>query len=144
MERRLPITLFIIAALLVANTPVRAQQQGTPRSQNRLFDPATVETIRGAITRIDSVQSARGPSTGLHVQLQTAEDTLPIHLGPVWFLTSQSMTLSVGDSLTVRGSRVTLQNTPALIAATVQHGPHALRLRDDAGRPMWRRQRLRR
>jgi len=143
MTRR-SVALFIVASLFVATAPAVAQQRGNPQPSNRLFDPATVETMSGVITRIDSVQSARGPSTGIHVQLQTTGDTLPVHLGPAWFLTDQSMMLAVGDSLTVRGSRVTLQNAPALIAAEVRHGSRLLRLRNDAGRPVWRRQHPRR
>jgi hypothetical protein len=84
------------------------------------------------------MQSPGGPFLGLHLQLQTEATTLPVHLGPAWFLADQSFALQTGDSLAVRGSRVTMQNAPALIAVEVRRGDQSLRLRDDAGRPEWR------
>jgi hypothetical protein len=37
----------------------------------------------------------------------------------------------------VRGSRVTFDGKPAIIAATVRKGDEELALRDAAGRPVW-------
>lgn len=143
MKPLLTLTLLVVG-LLVASAPVMAQQRDNAQSQRRLFDPSTVETMSGVITRIDSVPSPRGPSAGLHIQLQTAEATLPVHLGPAWFFADRSMTLAVGDSLMVRGSQVTWREAPALIAAEVHHESQMLRLRNETGRPVWRRQRPRR
>jgi hypothetical protein len=41
------------------------------------------------------------------------------------------------DKVEIKGSRVTLQGQPALIAAEVKKGDGVLKLRDDAEVPMW-------
>lgn len=140
------LTALSIAAplILLVASPALAQQRGGPGQRaNRLFDPATIETVAGVIARIDSVQSPRGPSVGLHLQLQTEAMTLPVHLGPSWFLADQSFVFQTGDSLSVRGSRVTIDNAPALIAVEVRRSDQSLRLRDESGRPQWRPRRQR-
>lgn len=133
-----------LVLLLVLTGPALAQQRGEGRNAaSRMFDASTVETVRGMITRVDSVKSSRGPSMGMHVQLQTNGDTLAVHLGPRWYLEEQSFAPQVDDTLAVRGSRVTMRGAPALIAAEVHHGDRTLVLRDAEGRPVWRGQRRR-
>lgn len=132
-----------LALLLMLTAPVLAQQRGEGRRAAPIFDPSTVETVRGVITRIDSVESRRGPSTGIHLQLQTSGEVLAVHLGPSWYFEEQSFAPQVNDSLTVHGSRVMVQDAPAIIAAEVLHSARSLRLRDTQGRPLWRGQRRR-
>jgi hypothetical protein len=119
----------------------------------RMYDPATVETIQGTIAAIDTMTSRHGgrhdkpgrmrPHQGLHLQVDTGNETLPVHLGPLFYLQDQGLTLRVGDAVTIRGSRVTIQNAPAAIAAEVQSNEQTWILRDDQGRPAWRGQRRR-
>ena len=96
--------------LLVLTTPVLAQQRSEGRNaEARMFDPSTVEAVGGVITRVDSVDSRRGPSTGIHLQLQTNGDTLAVHLGPSWYMEEQAFAPQVDNSLSVHGLRVTVQ-----------------------------------
>lgn len=132
--------LPLIALGLVLTLPAQAQHERGPQRQ-RMFNPETIETHSGTIARIDRVASRRGPSTGIHLQLQTGGDTLTVHLGPGWYFKQQSFAPQVNDSLTVRGSHVTVEGAPVLIAAEVLHGTRSLRLRDAQGRPVWRGQR---
>ncbi len=142
MNRFILSGISALALLLVLTSPALAQQRGQGRNAaDRMFDPATVETVSGTIARIDTMQSRRGPSQGIHLQLQTDDTTLPVHLGPTWFFADQSFALAVGDSLTVRGSRVPMDDANALIAAEIHRGEHTLQLRDDTGQPVWRGQR---
>jgi hypothetical protein len=67
-------------------------------------------------------------------------DALTVHLGPLFYLQQQNVTLQANDAITVRGSRVTLRNAPALIAAEVQAHGQTWTLRDDQGFPRWRGQ----
>ena len=48
------------------------------------------------------------------------------------------MQLGVGDRVDIRGSRVSVEGKPTLIAAEVRKGNETLRLRDDQGLPLWR------
>ena len=99
---------------------------------DRLYNPATVEKVKGTIEAIDILQGV-----GVHVSLKTAAGPLEVRLGPRWYLDSQVPKLQVGDEIEVTGSRV--QGKPAIIAAQVKKGDQTLSLRDDAGIPAWSR-----
>ena len=154
-----PLCLFGLLTMigLLAMPPSALAQRG--ERGTRMYDPATVETIQGTVTAIDTVKGGRGghyqdrprhrgrhhagrhrkrTHRGLHLQVDTGDETLPVHLGPLFYLQDQTLTLQVGDAVTIRGSRVTMQNAPAVIAAEVQSNDQTWILRDDQGRPAWR------
>lgn len=103
----------------------------------RLYTPQTVETISGEVVKVERMTPRRGMSGGVHVLLQTATETVSVHLGPRWFLENQDMPLALQDQVEVRGSRITFDGKPAIIAAEVKKGDHTLKLRDEQGIPVW-------
>ena len=118
-------------------------QRGMMRGQRGMgpmhYDTATVETLQGTVTRIDTLQSRMNSAMqGIHLQLDTGDETIEVHLGPLVYLRQEAVTLAVGNDIRVRGSRVTLNDAPALIAAELHHGDASWMLRDDDGRPKWR------
>jgi hypothetical protein len=42
-----------------------------------------------------------------------------------------------GDKIEVKGSRITFQGKPTIIAAEVKKGEETLKLRDENGFPVW-------
>jgi hypothetical protein len=104
----------------------------------RLYDPKTVETAKGEITQVDEAAPLHGMSAGVHITLKTDRGPMSVHLGPAWYLDHQDTQLAVGDRVDVRGSRVSVEGKPTLIAADVRKGNETLRLRDDQGLPLWR------
>jgi len=58
-------------------------------------------------------------------------------LGPQWYLENQDVKIEPTDKVEIKGSRVTMQGQPALIVAEVKKGDEVLKLRDDAGIPLW-------
>lgn len=103
----------------------------------RMYDPTTVTTLSGTIVSIDEVPGARGMAPGLHATIKTSKETLSVHLGPAWYLDNQDVKLQKGDTVEVKGSRVTYQGKPAVIAAEVKKGDATLKLRESDGRPLW-------
>lgn len=104
----------------------------------RRYDPQTVQTIAGKVTAVESLAAGKGPGVGWRrVTVQTDQEAIPVILGPVWYLEQQKFTLGSGDSLEVRGSRVTVEERPYLIAAEVKKGKKTLKLRDQDGLPVW-------
>jgi hypothetical protein len=104
----------------------------------RRYDPQTVQTITGKVTAVDSLASGKGPGFGWsRITVQTGQEAIPVILGPAWYLEQQKFTLGPGDSLEVRGSRVTVEERPHLIAAEVKKGKKTLKLRDQDGLPVW-------
>jgi hypothetical protein len=73
----------------------------------------------------------------VHAIVRTDKGTTSIHLGPGWYIDNQELQLAPGDKIEVKGSRVTFEGKPALIAAEVRRGADVLVLRDAQGFPAW-------
>ncbi len=108
---------------------------GLPYS--RLYDPLTTRTLHGEVVWIKKLVPAEGMADGLHLLLRSREETIPVHLGPLWFLERQDFSLGAGDAVEVTGSRVKFEGMPAVIAAEVKKADNVLRLREASGFPLW-------
>jgi len=104
---------------------------------NRLYDPKTLEPISGDIVRVDRITPMKGMSHGIHLAIKTDQGEISVHLGPAWFVENQDITIEPGDKVEVKGSRVTIQGKPAIIAASLRKGDETLELRDENGVPVW-------
>jgi len=103
----------------------------------RLYDVKTVETISGEILSVDKFNPQKGMSAGIHLKVKTDKETISVHLGPVWYMEKQDVKLSPKDKIEVKGSRITFNGKPAIIAAEVKKGDEILTLRDANGVNMW-------
>jgi hypothetical protein len=109
-----------------------------PGSQfGRMYDPKTVETVTGEVIKVERVAPMRGMSAGVHLVVKTDKGDVSVHLGPQWYLENQEIQIAAHDKVAIKGSRVTLGGKPAIIAGEVQKGGDTLKLRDDAGVPVW-------
>jgi hypothetical protein len=106
-------------------------------SYGRMYDPKTVATVSGEVVGLDYLTPAKGMGQGIHLLLRTDKETISVHLGPSWFIESQDVKIVKGDRIDVRGSRITFDQKPAIIAAEVTKGNEILKLRDDNGFPVW-------
>jgi hypothetical protein len=103
----------------------------------RKYDPKTVETIQGKVLSVEKPTSPTNRGYGIHLTLQSDKETIPVHLGPAWYVEKQSLHIEANDTVIVTGSRVTLDGKPTIIAAQVKKGTEVLKLRDDNGVPEW-------
>lgn len=104
----------------------------------RLFDPNTVTTVQGRVVEVQTVPPIQGMSPGVHVLVRTDDgETLPVHLGPQWFLGNLDTQLEAGDQVRVAGSRVEHMGSSFFIASRVTKGDEVLELRDEQGFPAW-------
>jgi hypothetical protein len=103
----------------------------------RIYNPQTEETIRGTIVGIENYTSYRRGYYGIHLMVETNEETIPVHLGPAWFIENQNMIFSVDDKIEIVGSRIIFETQPAIVAAEVKKGDTVLTLRDEIGIPIW-------
>ena len=137
------VPLLIVGASLAVAAPVSAQRGAGPGGgggspYGRLYNPQTVETVAGQITAVEKLTQGRGGFRGVHIVLKTDKgESLPVHLGPEWYLEKQTVPFKQGDQVQVRGSRITFQDKPAVIAAEVTKDGKTLRLRDANGVPAW-------
>jgi hypothetical protein len=96
-----------------------------------------VETLSGEVVSLDQFTPGRKMSYGVHFTLKTEKETIPVHLGPSWYLEKQAVTIAAGDKVEVTGSRITYQGKPTIIAAELKKGGQVLKLRDATGVPAW-------
>jgi len=110
---------------------------GPGTQYNRMYDPKAMETISGEVIGVDRITPAKGMSGGVHMNVKTDKETISVHLGPSWYLENQDVKIEAKDKVEVKGSRISFGGKPALIAAEVKKGDEVLKLRDDAGFPVW-------
>jgi hypothetical protein len=108
---------------------------GTP--YNKMYDPAKVETLSGTVEAITRVTPMKGMRSAVALTLKTDKETVSIHLGPEWYIGRLDTKIVKGDTIEVKGSRVTFADKPAIVAAEVKKGDNVLVLRDSAGIPVW-------
>jgi hypothetical protein len=78
----------------------------------------------------------------IHLKLKTEEATLSVHLVPAWYIQNQETQIRTNDKITVKGSRITFEGKPALVAMEITKGDEVLKLRNENGIPLcagWRR-----
>ena len=87
---------------------------------------------------VEKTTAAKNRGYGVHLTLQTDKETIAVHLGPAWYIDKQTPRIEANDTITVTGSRVTIDGKPAIIAAQIKKGNDILKLRDENGIPAWR------
>ncbi len=144
--KKLIASLTVLALIGFLGVP-QTYSQGGPRRggrgwgpgspYGRMYDTNTVETIKGEVVSVDRFTPRRGMSSGVHLQVKTTTETISVHLGPSWYLDSQEPKIAAKDNIEVKGSRITFDGKPAIIAAEVTKGDKILKLRDENGFPAW-------
>jgi hypothetical protein len=132
-------TTIALALALTLCTAGGAWAQGGMGRGGRMYNPSTVETVSGEVASVQTVPGKRRGQGGVHVVLKDEKGEIAVHLGPSWYLDKEGLKVVPGDHIEVRGSRVTYEGKPAIIAAEVKKGEKSFRLRDDSGVPAWSR-----
>jgi hypothetical protein len=134
------LTVFFITSVALAGSWNGWQGSGgwgTGSPYQRMYDPATVETISGIVLSVNKITPVKGMYSGIHLTLKTDKETIDVHLGPEWYIERQDVKIEKGDKIEVKGSRITFNGKPAIIAAELKKGDSILTLRDSAGIPVW-------
>jgi len=132
------LTLALVAsALAQGQGPGPGKGWGPGSRYQRMYNPATVETLTGQVIAVDTFAPGKGMGRGVHLMVKTEKETIPVHLGPSWYVQEQGVTFVAGDQITVTGSRIDFKGKPAVIAAEVKKGDQVLKLRDANGIPVW-------
>jgi hypothetical protein len=111
---------------------------GTETNYGRMYDPKTVETVSGEVVIVDKITPRKGMSYGVHLMLKTDKEDISIHVGPGWYIENQDVKIEPKDKIEVKGSRITFEGKPAIIAAEIKKDADILKLRDENGFPVWR------
>jgi len=145
MRTKRIVGLFVtVSMLLTASVAFAAWKDwrgsggwGMGAQYQRMYNPKTVETISGTIESVDKITPMKGMYYGIHLSLKTDKETIPVHLGPGWYIERLDTKIEKGDKIEVKGSKVIMMGKPAIIAAEVKKGESVLKLRDENGIPVW-------
>ena len=108
---------------------------GTPYSG--LYNPALADTLIGEVVKVEKVTPIKGMPYGVQILLKTEKETIPVHLGPGWYVERLDVKIVKGDKVEIKGARINLQDKPTIIAAEIKKGEAVLVLRDANGVPVW-------
>ena len=134
------VLVFVLATDSFAQRGMRWKGSGgwgTGTQYGKMYDAKTVETIVGEVVSIDRIIPAKRMSYGVHAMVKTQKETVSVHLGPGWYIENQDIKIEPKDKIEVKGSRITFQGKPAIIAAEIKKGNEILKLRDENGFPVW-------
>lgn len=131
------LTLFLIGLLVLGAAGAWAQPGGGMH-YGTMWDANAVTTLTGEVTGVEKYTPGRGGSAyGLKLTVKTGQETIPVILGPGWYVEQQHFAFAPQDRLELKGSRLTIQGQPTMVAAEVKKGDKVLKLRDDRGLPLW-------
>lgn len=130
------LSLALVSVVFAQPGMGRGGGKGPGDPMARMYNPATAETVSGTVASVSQPPS-KGESSGLHFTLKTDKETIPVHLGPAWYMDKQEVKPAAGDKVEVTGSRVTFEGKPAIIAGQVKKDGKVLNLRDANGVPAW-------
>jgi len=123
------------AALALTLLPLAAAGEDMP------YDHHTRITMKGTITEVRRIPSGR--TAGVMLVVDTELEKIEVHLGPVAFVDAQPMKLKQGDRIEITGSWISLgvpgREQPYLVAEKVTRSGQVMRLREESGRPLWRK-----
>lgn len=143
MKMKLSLAIMGCLVMLAASSWAQPGRGPGGRGSGRMhygmmWDAGAVTTLSGEVTSVEKYTPGRGgPSYGLRLNLKTDKESLPIILGPAWYIEQQHFSIAPQDRVEVKGSRVTIWNQPTVLAAEVKKGDEILKLRDDRGMPLW-------
>ncbi len=136
----IPILILLLSTESLAQRGMKWKGSGgwgIGTQYGRMYNPKTVETISGEVVSTDKIKPVKGMSYGAHLIIKTDKETLSVHLGPGWYIENQDIKIEPKDKVEVRGSRITFEGKPTIIAAEIKKGDEILRLRDENGFPVW-------
>lgn len=110
---------------------------GMNSQYQRIYNPATVETVSGTVESVNKITPMKGMYYGIELFLKTEKGVIPVHLGPGWYIERLDTKIENGDKIEVKGSRVEIMGKLAIIAADVKKGNSVVILRDSSGIPVW-------
>ena len=106
MRRKSIISLVVVTAVLLTASVVTAGPWkgwrgsggwGMGSQYNRMYNPATVETLSGTVEAVNKVMPMKGMNSGIHVFLKTDKETISVHLGPEWYVERLDTKIQAGD-----------------------------------------------
>ncbi|HUI28660.1 MAG TPA: hypothetical protein VLX91_00485 [Candidatus Acidoferrales bacterium] len=127
---------IVFLSMIAASSTLFAQGMGQRR---QFYDTSTVTTVTGTIATVDSQAAPRGDSYMIRLTVKDTSGTIPVMVGPSFYINSQNISFNKGDAIQVTGSKMNFRGNDVILAAQIVTGGKTIKLRDDSGRPVWMR-----
>lgn len=109
-----------------------APDNAQPRS-----GPARAQTREGKVVELVYLPGSTPERAMVELRLADGTSDVLVRLGPAGFLKQNHLNLREGDTISVKGFRVTGGTEDLLIATEVTRQGQTVRFRDERGRPEW-------
>jgi hypothetical protein len=144
-DKKSTVAVMVVFLLLISSWALAKPWKGWQGSggwgmetpYNRMYNPAMADTLTGEVVGVEQVVPLKGMNSGVQLLIKTEKETIPVHLGPAWYVERLDVKIVKGDRVEVKGARINFQDKPAIIASEVKKGSDVLVLRDANGVPVW-------
>jgi hypothetical protein len=133
------VTVIIFSLVTVGMAQVQQNQQV---NRQHTFDVTTPVTIEGKILEVTPCNTGKGRySNGIRLTIANNGQgkNAQVILGPHAFMQAHNWELKTGETITIRAFKGTGNDSGSLFAAQLTRAGKQLELRDNLGRPLWRR-----
>jgi hypothetical protein len=124
-------SVVLLASLLLLTTGSAQQRGAVVSSRPTGYDATRESVLQGTV--VSFTEDSSRPPLGAHVTVQTASDTVDVHLGPASYLRSNHFSLAVGEAVRLVGVSVPTRGGKVFLARVVQHGTQAITVRSASG-----------
>jgi hypothetical protein len=107
------------------------------RGYERPFDLKNMVEVKGEVLEVSNSQETKDEKHGVYLVLAAKKEQVPVHLGPLWYITRQPYYFKKGDKIQVKGSKVTFKDVEIIVASEIRKEKMQMTLRDENGAPMW-------
>ncbi|HYL67751.1 MAG TPA: hypothetical protein VEX69_01165, partial [Candidatus Limnocylindria bacterium] len=113
--------------------PVPTAAASGPSEASPVYELAKEINLQGTIQKIETVS---GPGVlGTHLQLQTAQGIVDVHLGTGAVASSKTLGLVTGQLVSITGMMADVDSAPILLARVLTTSNHIFILRNERGLP---------
>lgn len=93
-----------------------------------MYNSGSIETFTGEVVSVDQFTPMKGMSNGVRLVVKTGNETIYVHLGPMWFIEKQDLKIEPKDKITVKGSSITFEGKKTIMATEIKKGNEVLKL----------------
>ena len=129
------IQAIVLAGLFAVGATVFAQP-GMGKYQ-QLYTTGSVTTVSGVVQSVYSDTPPGVRTQAIYLGLKTDAESIPVQLGPEWFIQKLTTKFDKGDKIEVTGAKVTVEGKTMILAAQVKKGTESVVFRNSSGVPVW-------